>query len=117
MVGAKGLGSLPFPLNGDLPWFTGSPSWANKTPTEDLICVDMTLASGGSRRVPNDGYASTGRAASDPSSNCPRSGSVNGTVFRRVGARDVEVTRHRELPERILPSTVGVGQCRTMIGM
>jgi hypothetical protein len=55
MVGAKGLGSLPFPLNGDLPWFTGSPSWANETPTEDLICVDMTLASGGSRRVPNDG--------------------------------------------------------------
>jgi hypothetical protein len=55
MVGAKGLGS--FPLNGDLPWFTESPSWANETPTEDLICVDTTLASGGSRKVPNDGSA------------------------------------------------------------
>jgi hypothetical protein len=65
-VGAKGFGSLPFPLNGDLPWFTGSPSWANETPTKSLICVDMSLASGGCRRVPNDGSGATGSEARSP---------------------------------------------------
>src|ERR1035441_2197092 len=61
--GCQEVGSLPFPLNGYLPWFTGSPSWPNETPTEDLICVDMTLASGGSRRVPNAGYRVLARPA------------------------------------------------------
>src|SRR5664280_2464408 len=47
MVGAKGLGSLPFPLNRDLPWFTGSASCVNTDRRPDLRRHDPRF-----RRVP-----------------------------------------------------------------